>query len=397
MRVPALLRGRPLLADGALAMLLAVAALAESTQPGRHFAHPAYMVPAALVMTLALTFRRRVPLVVLAAGLTAQVGIALTSMVPASAVQFLALLVAVYTVVVRCSRRETAWALVAVVGGAAVVSLRDPATHSAVEAVPTLLVIAAVVMLGRVVRRSREQAERLRALAAELAASRAEAERAAVLAERLRIAREMHDVLAHSVSVMVLQTGAARMALHDTSPTVRTLLGQVEGVGRDALDELRGILGLLRDGDGETSAELAPPQGDLAKLFGSTRTAGLPLTVQGLELVAALPDAMSLTVFRVVQEALTNAVKHAGSAPTTVAFAGDRCRFTTTISNDAARSPSRQNATALPSGGHGLTGLRERVQAVGGTLTGGPAAGGGWQVRAELPVPDAALAAAGAR
>jgi len=212
-----------------------------------------------------------------------------------------------------------------------------------------------------------------------------------VLAERLRIAREMHDVLAHSV--MVLQSGAARMALHDASPDVRALLAQLEGVGRDALDELRGILGLLRGTDPASRDDLAPPQGDLAALISTMRAAGLPLTVHGLDLIAALPDALSLTVFRVVQEGLTSALKHAGAAPTTVTFANGNGRLTATITDSGGGTPE----PSLPTGGHALTGLRERVQIVGGTLTSGPTPHGGWQLRAELAISQPALTTADAR
>lgn len=371
---------RAVVGDALLAVVLAVGALLESTQPGRGYSTPGLMVPATLLTTLPVALRRRAPLAVLLVATSAQATTALLSHTPASAVLFLALLVALYTAAVQGSRATVVLAVLAAVAGGTLTELRDPATQSVAEAIPTYLVMAAVVGLALVVRRSRAQAARLRALADELAASREEAEHSAVLAERLRIAREMHDVLAHSVSVMVLQAGAARVSLHDEGPQARALLGQVEDVGREALLELREILGLLRDPDVSTAPSLTPASGDLDALLSSVRAAGLPVVLLGGEELAQLPPSLGLTVFRVVQEALTNTLKHAGRSATEVEIAVSTDAVVVQVTD----SGPEEGVTGVPGSGRGLQGLRERVRAHDGAVECGPVPGGGWRVRAVL-------------
>ena len=369
--------------DIALAVVMAVAALVEATQPGRGYSHPAVMVPAALLVTVPLAWRRRAPFAVLLVVGTVGTIEAMLVTVPASAIQFVASLIAIYTVASLCRRRVQLYAIPVVLVAATVTMIRDPATHSVVEALPTYGIIVAVVLLAQVVRRSREQAVRLRQLAAELLDSRAEAVELAAAAERLRIAREMHDVLAHSVSVMVLQTGAARMALRDGEPRVRELLGGVENVGREALEELRVILGLLRDVVAPLPSGLITGETPLDRLVETMRAAGLPLTVRGDSQLEAVPHALRQTAFRVVQEGLTNALKHADAAPTTVEISLDARAMVVQVSDEGGPVPG----PALPSGGHGLVGVRERVHDVGGVVSCGPTPGGGWQLRAVLPLP----------
>ncbi len=375
--------------DAALAVVLAVTALLEATQPTRNYSHPAVMVPATLLVTLPLAFRRRAPVGVLVFVGTVAMVEALVVTVPASAVQFLALLISIYTVVSLSSRRAQVRIGPFVLIVATVTMLRDPATHSAIEALPTYAIIVAVVLLAQVVRRSREQAARLRQLATELVESQAEAEQLAAAAERLRIAREMHDLLAHSVSVMVLQTGAARMALHDGEPQVRELLAVVENIGREALEELGVILGLLRDVVSPVPWELTASNARLDRLVETMRSAGLPVTIRGSAHVALVPQALQQTLFRVVQEGLTNSLKHANAAVTTVDISIDESSVVVRILDEG--EPGSQSL--LPTGGNGLIGVQERVRAVGGVVDCGPVpgVGGGWQLRAILPLAAEAL------
>lgn len=378
------LRQRPVLLDTALAVVLAAAALVESTQPGRSYASPALMVPVALLVTLPLALRRRWPVPVLALGVVVETAAATVDTAPASAVQFLALLVAVYTVVVTCARSAAVGAVLLAGVGAAVVEARDPATRSLLEALPTYVVLAAVLVLARVVRRSREQAARMQRLASELAASRAEAEQLAAGAERLRIARDMHDVLAHSVSVMVLQTGAARLALHEAAPQVRALLEQVEEVGRQSLTELSDVLGVLR-GPGLPGPR-TPVAGDVDRLLSSVRAAGLSLEATGTERLAGLPLPAAHSLYRVVQESLTNALKHSPRSHTVVAVTEQEGEVVVEVQTGGALGA----APAPPASGHGLRGLAERLAPVGGTVHGGPTPDGGWRVRAVVPAERAA-------
>ena len=376
------LRQRPLLADSTLAGVVTIFTLIESTQPARTYSHPAVMVPAAILATLPLAWRRRRPLAVLILILAVNTIAVAVVTTPASAGLFVSILIAVYTVFVQCSRQVRIAVIPVIVAGSAFEMVRDPNTHSAVEALPTFAILAAVVMLAQVVRRSREQAARLRQLAAELAASRAEAERLAVAAERVRIAREMHDVLAHGVSVMVLQIGAARMVLSESAPQVRKVLVGVEDLGRQALEDLRGILGLLRDPVGGAAEPSPLVPGDFQRLFTTMRTAGLPLSVEGAWSLASLPDALSRIIFRVVQEALTNALKHSGPTPTTVDIRVDDQYVTVDVQDDGTAEVTPGSGLA---GGHGLIGLRERVSVAGGTLLCGRVPAGGWCVQMTLP------------
>lgn len=363
--------------DVGLAVLLAAAALIESRQPGRTYSHPAVMTTCSLLMTFPLSFRRRAPVPVALFIAAVAVVEALAVRVPASAVLFLAALVAIYTVVTVCGRRS--WLLVIGLGlvAATVTEVRDPANHSLFEALPAFAVIGAVVVLAVVVRRSREQSARLQGLAVALADSRAEAEELAKAGERLRIAREMHDVLAHSVSVMVLQTGAARMALHENEPHIRDLLAGIEDVGRDALAELRSILGVLRGG----AAAVLSPGMQVDHLAQTMRSAGSPVHLDIQVNLQELPGPVAAAVVRVVQEGLTNALKH-GGGPAAVHIRSSR----TDVDVRIASGDPLAGGVALPVGGHGLLGLTERVHDIGGTVQAGPAVGGGWELRASIPV-----------
>ena len=208
---------------------------------------------------------------------------------------------------------------------------------------------------------------------------------AAVAAERARIARELHDVIAHSVSVMTVQAGAARLLLAQDPERAREPILAVEETGREALAETRRLLGILRSDMSEAELEPQPGMASLETLVARTRLAGLPveLTVEG-EGVKLAPG-LDLAAYRVVQEALTNALKYAGPAHAWVTVRYLRDALELEISNDG-RSPERQNG----SGGHGLAGMRERVSLYGGSVEAGPHPVRGFVVRARLPLEGAA-------
>jgi signal transduction histidine kinase len=217
-------------------------------------------------------------------------------------------------------------------------------------------------------------------------AERAEAEqellaRDAVLTERTRIAREMHDAVGHRVSLMVLQAGAIDMAADDPD-RVRRLADQLQDAGRRSLEELRQLLGLLQE-DPDEDAPLAPQPGlgDVEELVGDSREAGLEVTMTRCGTPRELDPTVGRTAYRVVQEALTNAGKHAPGGPVTVTLDLRAAELAVTVTNRAATRPP----TALPSGGLGLIGLRERVRTVGGTLRAEPRLDGGFRVEAVLP------------
>jgi signal transduction histidine kinase len=218
-------------------------------------------------------------------------------------------------------------------------------------------------------------------------AERAEAEqqlqaRKAVLEERARIAREMHDVVGHRVSLMVLQAGAIEMASTDP-PKVRLLAEQVQQAGRRALEELRQVVGLLRTGDDGEPAPLAPQPtlADLDDLLAGAADAGVEVVLDRRGNTRPIDATVERTAYRVIQEALTNAGKHAPGAAVAITLDYRPAELAVAVVNRRATQP----VAALPSGGHGLVGLRERVRALGGDLRAEPRLDGGFAVRAVLP------------
>jgi signal transduction histidine kinase len=200
-----------------------------------------------------------------------------------------------------------------------------------------------------------------------------------VTEERTRIARELHDVVAHSVSVMIIQAGAARRTIHADPDAAIAAMTTIEGSGRDAMTELRRVLGVLRQAD---PADLAPQPsiGSLPDLLGGEDD--LPIRLDLADDLGALPSAVELAGYRVVQEALTNVRRHAG--PVTKVDVR-LCRVDDRLVIEIADDGRGAAADQAPEG-FGLVGMRERISTVGGTLDVGPHRGGGWRVRAEIPV-----------
>ncbi len=242
-------------------------------------------------------------------------------------------------------------------------------------------------------------------LAAELheAAVRAEEEREAQAAravadERRRIAREMHDVVAHSVSVMVVQAGGARRILARDPERAGEAARLIERTGRGALLEMRRLLGVLGTGDEPAAMAPQPSVDEISALVERARGAGLPATLSVEGERRPLPAGAEAAVYRVVQEALTNALKHAAGAPTDVLLHWGPEELEVVVADggrSAAGSPGAAGRAAedpsLPSGGHGIVGMRERVKVYGGSLSALPEPGGGFVVRARLPLDEAVL------
>jgi signal transduction histidine kinase len=316
-------------------------------------------------------------------------GISLDTLVareaPATLGVTVVLLVGSYSLAAYGSRRR---ALAGLVVGAAGVAISMRAGHGwsgqvnvggyeVVEyasGIPVLVAdILALWVVGVVIRMRRDAA----ALAVRNEALDREAERA-VAAERARIAREMHDIVAHHLSVVVLQAAGARAV---GSPSLRTL-EKIEDSGRRALAETRRLLGVLRGSGNEL--ELAPQPGiaALPALVASIREAGLPVSLAVDGERAQLPGAVDVSAYRIVQEGLTNALKHAGPA---------RARVSVHCSGDAVTIEVRDDGsgaadTTSEPGGQGLVGMRERVAVLGGELRAGPEPSGGYAVRAMLPL-----------
>lgn len=295
----------------------------------------------------------------------------------------LPVIVALYTVAVLGDRRRTLWAGVtaAVVSEAvALIVGRDVANP---QGLPVLEMIWPLVplLLGEAVRTRRE-------LLAEYAAraDRAEAEREREAArrvrqERVRLAREIHDILAHTVSAMTVQAGVALDAL-DTAPEVsRRAMTQVRASGKEAVRELRATLSVLRETE---STAPAPRLGELPGLVEGVEAGGVRVTLRREPSGGAYPGVVETTAYRIVQEALTNVVKHSGAGRVAVSLTGADAHLEIEIVDDGPPRPEPSTGE-----GYGLIGMRERVPAVGGTLTYGPVPGGGFRVHAVLPAEGA--------
>jgi signal transduction histidine kinase len=269
--------------------------------------------------------------------------------------------------------------LAVVLGGAAIVVYNLP-ERAAGEFVFTPLLFAVAWLAGFALRERATQAEAAEARAVQAERDRETAARVAVAEERARIARELHDVVAHAVSLMVLQVGAVRHKMPESAAQDHDALQNVEQVGRAALAEMRTMLGAMRR-DGEP-VDLAPQPGlgDLDALLADVRAAGLPVRMHVEGQPRALPRAIDLSAYRIVQEGLTNSLKHAQARQADVAVRYGANDVQVEVVDDG-RGPSTEDGL-----GHGLIGIKERVKIYGGDLKVGAAGGGGFVLRARLPV-----------
>ena len=246
--------------------------------------------------------------------------------------------------------------------------------------IPFVLVLTAGPWaLGRLVRAHARSSEASAAEARRLSEEQGRAAREAVQAERARIARELHDVIAHSLSVMVVQAGAAEDLLRTDPHRAAQAMAEVQRAGRRALSETGRLLGLLRDDD-ELGLAPQPGTGDLPRLAEEFRRSGLPVDLDLDGAADGLPPGVDLSIYRIVEEGLTNALKHTGGARTLVRLRRSTGEVTVDITDQGGTTPE-----AWQTGGHGLIGLRERVSVFGGTLDAGPTADGGFRLRARLP------------
>jgi signal transduction histidine kinase len=241
---------------------------------------------------------------------------------------------------------------------------------------------------GRLVRREQRRSQEMASLAAALDAQREAAAHAAVTEERARIAREVHDSVAHSVSVMTLQIGGLRRQLEPVlteRPTERDVMLGLERLGRQSVEELRAAVGVLREASGQDTSFTAPSLRNASDLVEDVAAAGLDVRLQVEGDLAALPKGLDVAAYRVVQEALTNALRHAPGASVDVAVVATPERLTVEVTDDGARTAA---PAPEPVGGHGLVGMSERTSMYGGTLEAGPRADAprGFRVRATLPI-----------
>ncbi|MFD8010966.1 sensor histidine kinase [Streptomyces sp. NPDC058955] len=326
--------------------------------------------------------------------------------------QYLAVDVALYTIAARRPPKESdraAFLAVGVVLGHLAVRLLAGWTAGTTTALAVLSTAGAVWLLGRSARQNRLHAEETRARAAEQA----------VIAERLRIAREMHDTVAHSIGIVALQAGAARLVIDKRPELAREALGEIETASRETLAGLRRMLGALRTADAADTADApdavaptaAPPSGartepaptgptappglaSLDRLAETTGAAGVRVTVRRVGAPRPLPPDIDLSAFRVLQESVTNVVRHSGADTCTITVDHrDPDTLALTVEDPGPAPGRRPDRTGGGGSGYGLVGMRERVGLLHGEFAAGPRPGGGFRVTAHLPVPPGAAPA----
>ncbi|MFI5762933.1 sensor histidine kinase [Streptomyces sp. NPDC051563] len=329
---------------------------------------------------LPLVWRRRAPVAVLVAILAAGGAYNLAGDGPGQPLPY-AGLIAFYTVALRCTARVRL-----TVGGLTVLTVAVSVywnTGTARELLFTLFVSAAAYALGRLQHTRQAYTAALLDRAAQLErANRIEAEQAAAR-ERARIAREMHDVLSHAVSIMIVQAEAGPVAVRKAPERAEAAFEAIAETGRDAMAQLRTMLGVLRT-DEAAPRSPQPGIGELAGLLERVRGSGPQVRLERTGAVRALPAALEATVYRVVQEALTNVVRHAGASAVAVGLEYGERELTVTVTDDGGGPGAGSVPRARP-GGHGLIGIRERAAAHGGTARTGPGPDGtGFELRVVL-------------
>jgi signal transduction histidine kinase len=369
-------RSYPFAWDLLLALLLAGWAVVDALVNLAVAYHVSPLVPnltVCLLQTLPLAWRRRAPLTVLliVAAAVALPGWAVVlglGFVGVSSAAVLSVLVCIYTVAAYADRR--AWAIAAVVGAA------GPVIFQLQFQPESWMLVGGAALLGSVARRGWQSKERY-------AAGR----------ERLRIARELHDVVANSVTVITVQAGAARLNFDADPAHAREALASIESKSRQTMAEMRGLLGILRSdsGDGGEQAPLAPQPdlGGLGALIGEVREAGLDVEMTIVGKARPLPPALELSVYRIIQEALTNALKHAGPTTARVLISYGARDIEVEVTNDG---PLAEPTILYPqSEGNGLVGMRERAAVFGGSLRAAPRPEGGFRVKVRLPLEQSEL------
>lgn len=377
-------------ADALVAVVLTGTAVATVLAGVPAFGRPASLgVVLAVCSTLPVAVRRRWPIPVAAVLLFAN-GADLAAAAPHQAAlqPYVALVLAGYSVGSRAEGRfSVALPACLAVLAVPVFALALSDHQSLGNEITSYVWLLAAWSGGRVVRGMRRTTRELEAANAELAEHREIAAEAAAAVERGRIAREIHDVIAHNVSMMVVQAGAAARVLEADEPTVRAALDTIADTGRQTVDEMRSLLGILRSGEDET-ADRAPQPGlaDLGSLAEGLRRSGISVDWRVEGEPQPLPRALDLSAFRIVQEALTNSLKHAHGARAEVVVRYGEGALGLDI-RDSGGERDGLRAVAMPkTSGHGIAGMRERVALFGGEVTALPTPDG-FRVTATLPLP----------
>jgi signal transduction histidine kinase len=385
----------PLAIDAALAVVFAavgiVTALGEDIRDDTGVLRDRFREPSALFVVFVLVacapiaFRRRWPL---AALMISAIGVTVIVVVgwPEGTLPLAPVLLTA-TVGARCPIRRAALGMAVVVVVVVVIALSDAPAIDAVGAVGVLAQLAAAWAIGVAFRNRRAASTAMIREADERA--EAERERAGRLLaeERLRIAQELHDVVAHSMSVIAVQAGAGAHVLERRPDQARAALEAISATSRGTLSEMRRLLGVLRDDDGAHPAVSEPGIGDLPQLVDEVRSVGIPVTLRVEGPAECVQPGVGLAVYRVVQEALTNVIKHAGRPSRVDVTVRDLPgSLTVEVVDDGCGLAARDNR--VDGAGHGLLGMRERVAVWAGELMVGPVPGGGYRVEARFPQAD---------
>ncbi|GAA2730922.1 sensor histidine kinase [Actinocorallia aurantiaca] len=386
------LGGHPQVPDSLVAALLIVLTLIDLAQdiavPGHAYTpHDAAGYTATILVIAVLAVRQRFPMGVLAVVLCGEIFLSTGDYQPSG--DLFALLIAVYTVAAHLPLARSALAGLVSLIVLVVLTVQEGSGTGFFSFLANFGLFAGVWWLGRSLRLRRSYLAELEDRAARLEKARFADARTARVEERSRIARELHDVVAHHVSVMTVQAGAARRIMERDPASAREAIETIEQVGRTTLSEMRRIVGVLRtERDlAASAAELTPQPGtqDLTGLVEQLRETGLAVQLEVGGQPRDLSTGVDLAVYRLVQEALTNCLKHAGPhARAWVHLEYSDRDLTLEVADDG--QGASEATCADPGPGHGLVGMRERVALYGGELRIGPRAGGGFEVRARFPL-----------
>ncbi|MFJ1730972.1 sensor histidine kinase [Streptomyces sp. NPDC088254] len=393
------IRRHPSGVDGFWAFVLfgiSVVADTSTRNTGQGTDDPALIVPVAFLLCLVVALRRRMPEGMLL--LAGAIGVAQLALDVATMAADFALLVIVYTVAATGVRWASWLALGTGLSAATLAQMRWPNEQTSAWGNVAIVVFQTVPfalawVLGDSMRTRRAYFAQLEERASRLEKEREAQAKVAVAAERARIARELHDVVAHNVSVMVVQADGAAYVLDAAPDQAKKALETISSTGRQALAEMRRLLGVLRTGEHQESGEYVPqPDVEQIKdLVEQCSGSGLPVDFKVEGTPRPLPSGVELTAYRIVQEALTNTRKHGGphaGASVRLVYFDDGLGLL--VEDDGKGAPHElYEEGGIDGQGHGLIGMRERVGMVGGTLDAGPRPGGGFRISALLPLKPA--------
>ena len=371
--------------DAVAAVVLLVVGAAEMRAVGDDLSFRAFdgwAFALVVLQTLPAALRRLLPIPALAVCVAAQAVALYAGYPPTNAL--LAAPLALYLVAFNHSRRVSA----AITAASALVVAPWAFTDASSATQLVLLnavVLGAAALAGDASKARRLYAETIEERARQAVERRDADMREAVVEERARIARELHDAVGHTVNVLVVHAGAGRVAAAQDPQRAAAALGEIETIGRSALSDIDRLLGLLRD-DGQAERQPTHGVGDVPALVERIRTTGLSVELSMPEVLPRVPVATGAAAYRMVQEALTNAIKHAGPATARVSIEVDT-DLIITIEDDGRGAGATDANSRTGRVGRGLIGMRERASLLGGQLDAGPRPGGGYRVHARLPLP----------